>query len=59
MYVDKSIMTNEEINFTKDEIETLLATDDEAIKKHLSSIAHTADINEFLRQVDVKECLGY
>ncbi len=52
-------MTNEEINFTKDEIETLLATDDEAIKKHLSSIAHTADINEFYGKLMLKNGLGY
>lgn len=33
----------------------LLAKDDESIRHHIASIVHTADINEFFRQVDIKE----
>lgn len=48
-------MNNETINFTKDEIHDLLTKDDETIREHIASIAHAADINEFFRQIDVKE----
>jgi magnesium transporter len=48
-------MNNDNINFTKHEINELLEKDDEYIKQHISSIVHTADINEFFRQIDIKE----
>lgn len=41
--------------FSKEEIQMLLAQDDEALKKHISSIVHTADIVEFFREIDSNE----
>lgn len=48
-------MSNEPINFTKDEILELLAQDEPAIREHLASFAHTADINEFFRHIEISE----
>lgn len=48
-------MTNEQMNFTKEEINQLLAEDDETIRRHIASFAHTADINVFFRQFDISE----
>lgn len=48
-------MNNEPITFTKDEINELLAKSDETIKEHIASIVHSADVNEFFRQIDVSE----
>lgn len=41
------------IKLTEEEIVALLDKDDKTIKDYISSIAHTADINEFFRQVDI------
>lgn len=46
-------MNNEIMSFTKEEILDLLDRDDQKIKSHIDSIVHTADVNEFFRQIDV------
>lgn len=48
-------MTFSQTIFSKEELEILLAQDDSELKKVLDSIAHTADIIEIFRQVDVNE----
>jgi magnesium transporter len=40
---------------SKEEINELLSKNDAEIKRHISSIAHPADISEFFRQIPVKE----
>lgn len=46
---------NNEISLSKEEMLFLLSKDDETIREHIASIVHTADINEFFRQIDIKE----
>jgi magnesium transporter len=46
---------NTDFKYTNEEVSSLLAKDDDTIRKYISSIVHTADINEFFRQVDIKE----
>ena len=48
-------MNNETHQLSKDDIIELLSKDDETIRQHIASIVHTADINEFFRQVDIDE----
>lgn len=48
-------MSLDHSNFSKEEIHDLLAKDDHSIRQHLDSFAHTPDVNEFLRQIDIKE----
>lgn len=48
-------MNNEPLSFTKDEIQDLLSKDDETIRQHIDSIVHTADVNEFFRQIDIAD----
>lgn len=48
-------MNDDKTSFTHEEIIDLLSKDDETIRRHIDSIVHTADINEFFRHVNVSE----
>lgn len=46
---------NIDIKYSDEEVATLLSKDNDEIRKYILSIVHIADINEFFRQVDIKE----
>jgi magnesium transporter len=48
-------MNNDNIILSHDEINFLLGQSDEAIKAHIASITHSADIIEFFRHIDSHE----
>lgn len=48
-------MNDDKAPLTNEEIDDLLTKDDETIRAHIDSIVHTADVNEFFRQMDIEE----